>query len=268
MARINLETDLFSDGRFYDLVVALGGKNQALGALVFAFVTAQKYWFPKRQRIPRKAWERQGLCDEIITCGLAEENENGIYVCGSEEQFQWLFEASEKGKRGAASRKTKYGAASPNADHRSTPVEPRSTCDEPLTLSLSHKELIPSVLSADAPQQEFPGKVISIPNEEVKPNLVIAHWCDLYRKKYNARYEVDKKTAGVISQKCKQWGFEKFSRLFQCYLAIDEKFYREQKHPLSLFFRDIQKISVAAQTGVDPSKVEDRDPFALIGGGK
>lgn len=100
----------------------------------------------------------------------------------------------------------------------------------------------------------LPGSIELIQNKESpKPNLVIAHWCDLYKAKYGAMYDIDKTIAGIIAKKCKQWSFEKFSVLFQCYLAIDERFYNEQKHPLSLFFRDIQKINVAAQTRKNPA---------------
>jgi hypothetical protein len=260
VARINLEDELFSKKRWMNLVIKMGSPEAALGALCFAWITAQKFWYPQLKRIPRNEWVKEGLREEIIECGFADENSEGIYVSGSMEQFQWLFDAKDRGEKSAEARRNKIGSAQPkrsrkpfetlSENHDNTPKR-----SEPLTLPLTHnKELIPSVLSVDSSSPslvEFKlGMLDFVPP---KVNQVIAHWCELYKGKYRANYEVDKKTAGMLSHKCKQWSFEKFSTLFQCYLAIDEKFYAEQKHPLTLFFRDLQKINVAAQTGKNPA---------------
>ena len=265
MARINIENSLFADKRFVELAIKLGCQETALGAMTWCFLVAQKYWFPNKEPIPFKAWESHKLNEKVIECGLAERRENGVYICGSEENFEWLFKASEKGKRSAEARKKKFGTAQPIKKevkkHRtqfalcSGVVEQSPNRPEALTptLTLTHNTntLIPSVLTPDASHQ-------------AKPHAVIVDWCELYKEKYGATYALSRSEAGIIKNKCKDWSFEKFSDMFRCYLAINEKYYETQKHPLWLFFKDIQKINVAAQTGSKPDEDRVDALFALV----
>jgi hypothetical protein len=99
MARINIEDSLYKEQAFIDLVVATGSIEVALGALVRAWTVAQKYWVPDRKRIPRDVWDRERLRQAIIDSGLADENADGIYMRESDEQFSWLFQRSEAGKK-------------------------------------------------------------------------------------------------------------------------------------------------------------------------
>lgn len=82
----------------------------------------------------------------------------------------------------------------------------------------------------------------------------VALWVKAYKEKYGVRYALQKKDFGILKNFGSQYGPDRSEVLFACYLAIEEPFYSNAKHPLSLFFRDLQKISVAAQTGIDPSQ--------------
>lgn len=98
MARINVESSISSDSRFQDLIIKLQCKDRALGSVVRAWQLAQKHYL-KEGVIPFHEWQSQGCRDEIIEVGLAEKRENGIYMKGSSEQFQWLRQKSDAGKR-------------------------------------------------------------------------------------------------------------------------------------------------------------------------
>jgi hypothetical protein len=110
LARINIEDSLFKDARFLDFCIKLGDRQLALGRLVWAFIVAQKYYLDEEndRLIPADEWQRQGCSDELIAFGLAERRERGIYVCGSEDQFSWLVQRVEAGRKGGLSGKEIY----------------------------------------------------------------------------------------------------------------------------------------------------------------
>lgn len=145
MPRINVDDSLFKMRSWTNLIVALGDREKALGALVWAWITAQRFWYPERKLIPRDVWVDEGLCDEIIQAGLAEDGEAGVYVHGSEEQFKWLFDNQAKGVKSGEARRRKRtlnrGSTAVNSGstevNRSQPQPTDSNQPEPLTLPLS-----------------------------------------------------------------------------------------------------------------------------------
>lgn len=139
MARINIENDLYTRGEWFNLLLELKSADTALGALVRCWTVAQRYWFPHRQMIPHDVWKKEKLNDAIIDAGFAQKTDEGIYVNGSEEQFEWLFSASEKGKKGglksAQSRKEKQNSPEQESSTGQAQVEHNSTSVNPLSLS-------------------------------------------------------------------------------------------------------------------------------------
>lgn len=108
MARINIEDSIYKDQRWFELLLATGSPDTALGALVRAFSHAQGFWFPEKNGIPLDEWKKQKLNDKIIEVGFAEIKGNEVFVSGSEEQFSWLFMKSENGKKGGRPKKESY----------------------------------------------------------------------------------------------------------------------------------------------------------------
>lgn len=107
VARINIEDSLFKDNRFCELMVLCGGLETALGAVVRSWCVAQDYWKKDRSLVPFEVWKAQRLNEHLLTVGLAEKREHGIYIAGSEEQFDWLIKRQEAGKLGG---KASYAA--------------------------------------------------------------------------------------------------------------------------------------------------------------
>jgi hypothetical protein len=112
MARINIEDKLFADGRFA-ILKAMIGEAEAIGKLVIAWRTAQSYW-KQDELIPHRFWEILKL-DELIETDFAVSRDDGVYVRGTEEHFEWLKLKQEAGKKGGAasaeSRKTKQNSS-------------------------------------------------------------------------------------------------------------------------------------------------------------
>ena len=100
MARINIEDSLYKEKRFEKLMLKLGGRRAALGALVEAYMLAQKHYLNEAndRLIPFEEWAREEIAPEILECGLAERRDKGIYLKGSETQFGWLKQRSDSGK--------------------------------------------------------------------------------------------------------------------------------------------------------------------------
>ncbi len=72
MARINIEDSIHTDRRFLKLIQAVGCADRAMGALVRAWMLAQKWYLSPEQMIPLEEWQKQEIPDAVIECGLAK----------------------------------------------------------------------------------------------------------------------------------------------------------------------------------------------------
>lgn len=106
MPRINIEDSLFRDNRFFTLLIKLKSRDLAIGVLVSAWLVAQDFWKLNQNGIPKSEWKKRLLNDEIIEAGLAEDRGDFIYMSGSAEQFAWLTQRIEAGKRGGIANRT------------------------------------------------------------------------------------------------------------------------------------------------------------------
>lgn len=100
LARINIDDSLYTDSRFLKLCIKLGDIHTAVGAVVRVWTVAQKWFVKPEKDIPEGDWKKQGLMDEVIEVGLAVYENGMIHVCGAEEQFAWLTQRIEAGRKG------------------------------------------------------------------------------------------------------------------------------------------------------------------------
>lgn len=141
MARINIEDKLFTDARFIALCNKVP-RREAIGMIVDAWYLAQRYWLTDQKYIPDEEFKMAGL-EPLVDCLFAKKMDNGYYIRGSEEQFDWLKVKQLAGKKSAEIRKNKFGSAQPQKGVKSrTDVEQCSAnvelATEPLTLTLTH----------------------------------------------------------------------------------------------------------------------------------
>lgn len=195
MARINIEESLHKDKRFEKLMFKLGSKRMALGALVEAYILAQQFYLTSvnARLIPLDVWSEQEIAPEILECGLAEIRENGVYVCGADEQFAWLIQKSEAGKKSGASRAKK------TSERPLTSVNSRSTSvnvSEPPSLPPSlNTNTVSRVLDTSPPPKKSSAKATySMTEPSDFTGLMsgyITGWVELYDAEYIKR-EVSK----------------------------------------------------------------------------
>lgn len=118
MPRINIEDKLWADQRFDALKIILGSEYLALGYMLKIFKLAQESWLKNEQQlIPHETWNLYDF-SSVEKVGLVEKFPDGIYVKGSQENFIWLKNKQEAGRKSAETRKLKYGTSQPKSPNR------------------------------------------------------------------------------------------------------------------------------------------------------
>lgn len=221
----------------------------ALGALVMAWRTAQEYWVPSKKRIPIAKWSLLSTAQAVIDSGLAVLNSDGVYVAGSEEQFAWLFQRAEAGKKGgkasAAARKTK----GKNSKHRLSTAQAQSSETNPLTLSLS---LSHSQDSSSNSEIYSVGEGASAAPEIKNP---IGYFIGAYAKAYKSRYgekarpEVGVKIQGRIKTFLEDTPIDRACAMIQTYCAMNDSWFLTKGHDFETFMQNLTKVGLKLDTG-------------------
>jgi len=253
MARINVEDSIFKDGRFFKLSMRLGSQERALGSLVMAWVLAQKWWLKSAHRtIPIDDWKRSlTVVDEILECGFAEITDTGVYVSGSREQFGWLEQRSQAGRKNIREKSER----SLTGLQRNL-TEPNGS--NPLTLTLPLSPSLPLSLNSSSISENSSQNVnVSGPVDLVlfeqresvsrsrKPNpLNVAVW-DSYQEAYKGRYgEPPIRNAAVnakIAQLVKRLG-EEAPEVARFYVSHNKQFYVQNLHPVGMLLSDAESL--------------------------
>lgn len=122
MARINIEDNWWFDPRRSALIQKVGSEEFADGLMVKIWRIGQEYWKKDKTLVPKNIFFFTKFSKDLIECGLAKECEQGVYVCGIEEQCEFLVtlinQRKEAGRKSAQSRLEKYGTAQPSSNPR------------------------------------------------------------------------------------------------------------------------------------------------------
>lgn len=289
MARINVEESIWSNSKFLRLCIALGDEQKAIGMMVIAWRTAQRFWCPNKKPIPDSEWSDAGLYFDLIDHGLAKRVDGGIYVNGTEDNFDWWFKASDKGKKSAKARMAKFGTSQPiNTEPCSNRVR---TAPEPLPNQSEALPLPPSLalttknkefLTGEKKQKSSHNKKrsafanntslsdIEEPNTSLTADPPAAYpgrefvkiYVEAFKKKYgeNTRPSLDGKVLGLIKTLLKTTPLDRAKNLIAVYFQMDDKWFETKNHDFVTFMSNLDKIGVALDTGlrsggIDWSKV-------------
>lgn len=246
MARLTIENCWWTDPRRERLAELVGGMLLADAWAIRVWRLAQEHWGRGRKPIPKEIFDALEAAPKLIQAGLAVEDEGGVYVRGSSQYTDWLND-----KRKSAAAGGKKSAERPR--------------DAKGRLTKKPKQL-PSIVQAEPktvqPSGSDSGSVIQLPTGAgVSANAFnpVSLWMAAYKAKHGVRYTLQKQDTGMLTKFAEGRRPEEVARLFACYLAIETPFYKREKHALKFFFSDLQKISYAAQTGIDPSQPEHFD---------
>lgn len=248
MPRINIEDSIFKDARFIELCIKTGSVNTALGELVFVWMTAQKY-FLSHGEIPNDVWVKQKLSKNVLEVNLAERSLTGVRVCGQNDQFSWIQQASNAGKKSAEKRsKTKRN----RQPKRPTGVDflpnARSTGVQGPCTSSSFSSSFSTSTSGSKGYGEGVNPV-TVTQKEAPTNVV---W-NSYSNAYFSRYGTEPVRNGVVNSQLtnflKRVGQSEAPDIASFYLTHNANFYVQKMHPVGLLLMDAEKLRTEWATG-------------------
>lgn len=243
MARLNIEDSLFTDRRFQDLVAKTGNPDLALGIVVSAFLLAQKTWI-EHGGIPIDRWPDS--LNILLECKLASVSGSLIYVTGSKEQFAWLEQKSNAGKKGGKSKspkKLKTLAQNSKRGRSETETEPKREVNapKPLTLSLS---LSPTLSTNSNSEVSFDEKNSS--SAEVVELTPTQQVWESYENAYLLRWKQKPVRNAQVNSQIKKL-VEKLGmdavEVARFYVNHNKKFYVENCHSVSFLLKDAEALA-------------------------
>ncbi len=274
LPRINIEQSLFTERGWLDLVVELGDADKALGALIRAWTVAQRYWRTSDDGIPKSEWKKQKLNDAIIG-KLADDRGDFIYVHGSREQFDWLRQRSEAGKKGGVegariTNEKRWGKSAPEnafVEIIDDSVERESSKIEQNRPSSSYS-LSPSSSSSFSPSDlNLPtGSASQTPARKPKapkaPPISGETW-EAYRGAYLRRYGIEPvRNATVNSQLAnfvKRIGQEESPAVASFFISHSDAFYVKSGHAVGLLVKDAESLRTQWALGKTVTMADARE---------
>lgn len=236
MARVNIEDTLWTDLRFMRLCVLLGDELRAIGAIVGAFRLAQKFWFPEKKPIPELQFNCSRLPLALVESGLVVQGDGGFYVCGSEEQFAWLFHRQAGGKASVDARNKKRKKANLTAVNSSSTALENSQED-----ASSYSSSFSSSLSNSGSESKNLPEGSKAPPVPSKGSLV---W-EAYREAYWKRYGIEPVRNAMVNSQCAQLAKrlgDESKHVVGFYLNHPDAFYVRNRHPIGFLVKDAEKI--------------------------
>lgn len=273
MARLNIEDSIFKDFRFFTLAQKMGSPSAALGELVRAWMLAQKWYLVGDRSIPMIEWQKQALCESIIESGLASITESGgVRVAGADEQFAWLLQRSESGRRLsqakldqlAEARKKRHPTSLNGSERTLNGTERPQDGSEPPTLTpsltLTQKELRTKNKNSKTSNEVLAVAAPPPPETAAPPDLrvqkFIGSYIDAFQKRYpDARPDLRGKVQGQVRTLLKDYSLERATQLVQVYLQMngDRDWFKRKGHDFGTFIENLSVIEIAIAKGAESS---------------
>lgn len=268
MARLNIEQCWWSDPRRERLADKVGGLELADAAAIRLWRLAQEFW-QNGQLVPEQIFSTLKHSDVFLACQLAEARDGGIYVRGSSQYLSWTIEAKEQRKKGgrnsAQARLEKYGTARPQIQ-TGFELTPNSTRTGSNSLEVSgfssgseKKEITLRVQeTADAVPAPIPKREKFNEHTRKKMQSFLAEYASGWKTKYGGNPESlrDKGLVGKLGHWIETVSEDRALSLIQVYLQIDYRPFNESYHDLWQFFRHLNRIGVALDTGKTTGQVD------------
>lgn len=266
MARINIEDTLWKDPRVQDLMIRVGNRHTAKGMILELFVEGQRFWLSSGGKgIPKPTWDKLGLPNVLVECGLAEDRGDFIYVAGSEEQFAWLSANSKNGKKGGpAAAKARVENKGKSKRRTTTKVDD----SQPPSLTPSPS---PSLISSSFSESNSVGESAFAPPAEIKSP--VAYFIGVYVKAYKAKYGEDARpdlsgsVQGRLKAYVKNTPLPRACAMIQTYCSMNDSWFLTKGHDFETFMQNLTKVGLKLDTGraltrVEVAKVDQKQTVA------
>ena len=187
-----------------------------------------------------------GLAQEVIDCGLAERTETGVRICGQDEQFAWLRQCSESGKKGGLAKAAiGLAGAKPMSSDRLAGAKPPSPSPSPSSDS-----------SSDSQNKYVPGGSLTQPAlvpETAPPDRDLNRktW-EEYRTAFVARYGYEPVRNAVVNSQISALG-KRLGRdapaVAKFYIAHNKSFYVSKQHTVGCLLADAEGLYIQWKRG-------------------
>lgn len=276
MARLTIEEKWWTDPRRSKLMKLLGGEDEADLAAIRLWKLAQGFWGDGRKPIPAELFDLLEAAPKLIEAKMAFVEADGIYAKGSVDYLSWLAEkrqaASEGGKKSAESRRAKTGSAQPITE--ANPKHNRSTAEaDPTTIEPSYSGSRSLSGSEYKKEENTETKAVAVAPAEtaialkrskfsqdtrVKMVSFIRTYAEVWKTKYKSSPEglKDKTLIGKIGHWIEGVSEQRALDLVQVYLQVDYRPINESCHDLWQFFRHLNRIGIAMDTGQDAAGID------------
>jgi hypothetical protein len=240
--RLNLEDSLLIGKRFEKLIIRLGSKRAALGAVVEAWIVAQRYWKACDNGIPKTVWRTEELAQELIDVDLAEDRGDFVYIRGSKDHFGWLRERTEAGRKGGEAKAR---------NHREKSVAELSKT----------KQAVPSFSSSSSHSEEKKvptGSAVASPAGPTLGSRIFEAYADAYQ----LRYGVEPARNATVNSQCANLGKrlgEQAIEVVRFYVRHNRSFYVQKSHPIGLALQDAESLRTEWLRGEQVTGAAARD---------
>lgn len=283
MARLAIEDQWWTDPRRDRLAEIVGGHEQADISTIRAWRLAQEFWKRGRGLVPRVMFEALKNAQALIDSGLAEPRGEQVYIRGTGEHLEWTAQQREKaaaaGKKSAKRARDARGRLLKSSSKHPTP-----TNADPAPANEAQRSVSVSVFVSGSQNEEYTSCVDASPTQassvvqsgknqnpapggkrskfdeptRAKMRAFIAAYADGYRKKYGGPPEGirDKAIIGKVGHWIESLSQERAIQLVEVYLQIDHRWIDESQHDLWQFFRNLNRIGNALNSGRNPSDID------------
>jgi hypothetical protein len=271
MASIRLEDEARTDPRFVILGKKLGttrfdarGRTEEL----WAFCTEKQTYYLTETMIDTLA-EFEGFAKLIVSdeIGLADIADKGIRIKGTRGRIEWLKKLRISSKKGGEKTRAKWQAK------RLAKEKPKP---EPKEGALSLVPVPALVLTNNINTEENTGALAPVEsgivpkkskfNQATRQKMVlfIRAYAEAWKAKYNSNPEglKDKALIGKVGHWIEGVSEQRALDLIQVYLQVDYRQINESCHDLWQFFRHLNRIGIALDSGQDTAGINWAKVFA------
>ena len=264
MAKINIETSLLIDPRFEQLVNQFieekhpDPKYVALGLLNTVWFLAFQHSENESPSVPVNIFERIKYWEKLIQFDFARKTENGYYLSGTKDQFQWKRKLRERDKARKEKWKLKHKknverfGTDGNGRERNTSTSTSTSTSSSITIK--NKE--------NTNTGERASKIESPPDFESPTKLFLASYAEAFKKRYRTNPVINGKAAGIAKRLVEGKNsipVEKAKKLIEEYLSMNDAWFLTKRHDLATFESNLNSVHVKNETGEGMSARDARD---------
>ncbi len=254
MARINIEDCWWTDPRRERLGEKIGNACLADGAAIRMWRVAQEFWKNGRQPVPKRVFDSLQFASALLEVGLAELQDDGVYVSGSSQYLDWVAErrkaAAIGGQKSAVSRRNKRTlsqAKSKQKEANANQTQPSASASFSASGSFSDSGSGSAEVALVSKKPDPDAK--AAPDGESPTAKTWQAYKQAYATRYGEPPSWNAKTAGQLKQFISRIPQVEAPDIAAFYLGHNNYYYVSKGHPVGVMLQDAEKLRTEWVTG-------------------